>query len=111
MVLSMKISIQSVGELGRVIRASRKAQNIRLDDVAGSAKLSTVFVGDAERGKDSIQLGKMLCLLQELGIRMSVEIPDSVQPHLDKVRAQNIRPARKRTAGKSATEQDKKKAE
>ena len=104
----MKISIQSVGDLGCVVRASRKAQNVRLDDVAGSAQLSTVFVGDAERGKDSIQLGKMLRLMHELGIRMTVEVPDSTQPYWEKIKAQGIRPARKRPAGKPASIQEKK---
>lgn len=100
----MKINIQSVSDLGRIVRASRKAQNVRLDDVAGSAQLSTVFVGDTERGKDSIQLGKVLRLMHELGIRMTVEIPDSTQLYLDKIKAQGIRPARKRPAGKRTPE-------
>jgi transcriptional regulator with XRE-family HTH domain len=103
----MKINIQSVSDIGRIVRASRKAQNVRLDDVAGSAQLSTVFVGDTERGKDSIQLGKVLRLMNELGIRMTVEIPDSTQPYLDKVKAQGIRPARKRPAGKRTSVQEK----
>jgi transcriptional regulator with XRE-family HTH domain len=103
----MKINIGSVGDLGCVVRASRKAQNLRLDDVAGSAQLSPVFVGDAERGKDSVQLGKVLRLIHELGIRMTVEIPDSIQPYLEKIKAQGIRPARKRPAGKRPSVQEK----
>ena len=99
----MKIEIQSVNDLGRVMRASRKSQNLRLDDVAGSADLSPVFVGDAERGKDSVQLGRVLRVLRELGVRMTVELPDSVQPFLDRIAAQGMPPARKRPAGKRRT--------
>jgi len=95
----MKVVIQSAADLGRVIRASRKAQGLRLDDVAGGAQLSPVFVGDAERGKDSAQIGKVLHLMRELGVKLSVEIPDSFQPHLDRLTAQGIRPAKKRPAG------------
>jgi transcriptional regulator with XRE-family HTH domain len=103
----MKISIHSVGDIGRIVRASRKAQNVRLDDLAGSAQLSPVFVGDTERGKDSIQFGKALRLMHELGIHMTVEIPDSMQPYLDKIKAQGIRPARKRPAGTRTSEKSK----
>lgn len=96
----MKIDIQSVSELGRVMRASRKSQNLRLDDVAGSAKVSQVFVGDAEHGKDSVQLGRVLRVLHELGIHVMVEVPESIQPFLDRIVAKGISPARKRPAGK-----------
>lgn len=100
----MKINIHAVSDLGRIVRASRKSQNLRLDDVAGSAKVSPVFVGDAEHGKDSVQLGRVLQVLRELGIRMTVEVPDSVQPFLDKIEAKGMRPPRKRPAGKRASE-------
>ncbi len=99
----MRIDIQSVSDLGRVMRASRKLQNLRLDDVAGSAKVSPVFVGDAEHGKDSVQLGRILRVLSELGIRVMVEVPESIQPFLDRIAAKGMPPARKRPAGKRRT--------
>jgi len=42
----MKVQITTVAELGEVIRATRKANNIRLDDVASMAGLGPVFVGE-----------------------------------------------------------------
>jgi len=105
----MKLPIQSAADIGRIIRASRKAQGLRLDDVAGGAQLSPVFVGDAERGKDTAQIGKVLHLMHELGVRISVEIPDSFQPHLDKLTAQGIPPAKKRPTGSRSSAQERSK--
>lgn len=104
----MKIPVQSVADIGAIIRASRKAQTLRLDDVAGGAQLSPVFVGDVERGKESAQIGKVLRLMRELGVKLTLEIPDSTQPHLEKLKAKGIRPAKKRPDGTRASTADDK---
>jgi len=37
---------------------------------------SHVFLRDVECGKPTVQLGRVLRLLQELGIRITLDIPD-----------------------------------
>ncbi|WP_202820266.1 helix-turn-helix transcriptional regulator [Roseateles aquatilis] len=69
-----------------VIRAVRKSANVRQDDLAGIAKVSRQFAIDAERGKPTMQLGKVLQLLEELGIALSVDVPDDVAPMLEQVK-------------------------
>ena len=46
----MKIPIENAAAIGRVVRASRKAQKIRQDDAAGSIGVSENFLGKVERG-------------------------------------------------------------
>jgi len=46
----MKISIDNAAALGKVVRASRKAQKIRQDDAAGASGVSENFLGKIERG-------------------------------------------------------------
>ena len=41
----MQVPIKSAAALGKVIRASRKAQKIRQDDAAGSMGVSENFLG------------------------------------------------------------------
>jgi hypothetical protein len=84
----IKIPITAVSELGHVIRATRKANNIRLDDAASMAGLGPVFVGDAEYGKETVQMGRVLQLMKELGLKRMVEIPESTEPYLQKLRDQ-----------------------
>ena len=75
----MNIPIQTPAELGLVLRMVRKAQGVRADDLAGSAGVGPVFVLDVENGKTTVQLGKVLQVLQEAGIGVQLELPD----HLD----------------------------
>lgn len=74
----MQIPIDNPATLGKVVRASRKAQKIRQDDAAGSIGVSENFLGKVERGSDSVRWGKLFQVLEGLGIRVIVDVPDSV---------------------------------
>ena len=78
----MKIPIDHAAALGKVVRASRKAQKIRQDDAAGSIGVSENFLGKIERGSESVQWGKLFQVLEGLGIRVMVDVPDNVAAHL-----------------------------
>lgn len=79
----MQISIDDAAAIGGVVRASRKAQKIRQDDAAGSIGVSENFLGKIERGSESVQWGKLFQVLEGLGVRVIVDVPDSVAAHLN----------------------------
>lgn len=79
----MNISIDNAAALGRVVRAARKAQKIRQDDAAGSIGVSENFLGKIERGSESVQWGKLFQVLGGLGIRVMVDVPESVADYLN----------------------------
>lgn len=68
--------VQTAESLGRLVRAVRKQQGLRQDEVA---KFSHSFVGEVEKGKPTAQIGKLLELLRELGIRVHIELPPGVE--------------------------------
>ena len=70
----MQIQVTSVESVGVAIRAMRKVNSIRQEDVPG---VSHVFLRDLEKGKDTVQFGRVLKVLDELGIRMVLEVPES----------------------------------
>jgi transcriptional regulator with XRE-family HTH domain len=78
----MKISIEQASALGRVVRATRKAQGIRQDDAAGSIGVSENFLGKIERGGESVQWGKLFKALEGLGIRVMLDVPEDVAAYL-----------------------------
>jgi len=78
----MKIPIDNAAAIGKVVRASRKAQKIRQDDAAGSIGVSENFLGKIERGSESVQWGKLFQVLEGLGIRVMVDVPGSVAAYL-----------------------------
>lgn len=82
----MLLPITTVAELGMLIRAARKSQGVRLDDAAGSAGVGAVFAGAVERGKETVQLGLVLRLLEEVGLQLKVDVPESVLPALNKLK-------------------------
>ena len=83
----MNIPIISASAIGQVVRASRKAQKIRQDDTAGSIGVSENFLGKVERGSESVQWGKLFQVLEGLGIRVMVDVPEDVAAHLEAVRS------------------------
>ena len=79
----MNIPIHSASAIGKIVRASRKAQGIRQDDAAGSIGVSENFLGKVERGSESVQWGKLFQVLEGLGIRVMVDVPESVAAYLN----------------------------
>ncbi|HVQ33760.1 MAG TPA: transcriptional regulator [Lysobacter sp.] len=71
----METEIRTPEDLGRLVRAIRKAQKVRMDDLAG---VGPVFVRDLERGKPTAQIGRVMQVLAELGIRLVADVPDSL---------------------------------
>jgi transcriptional regulator with XRE-family HTH domain len=88
----MKFPVKSVADLGVMARATRRSNHLRLDDVAGSANLGPVFVGDVEHGKETVQLGRVLRLLEEIGIQLFADVPQSALEELEKLKAKGVKP-------------------
>ena len=79
----MKISIDTAAAIGKVVRASRKVQRIRQDDAAGSIGVSENFLGKIERGSESVHWGKLFQVLEGLGVRVMVDVPENVADYLN----------------------------
>ena len=92
----MLVKVTSPQELGLIVRAVRKQQKLRMDDVAGSAGVGPVFVRDVERGKPTVQLGRVMKLLAELGVTLNVDIPPAAGAMLETVKKTGVKPLRPR---------------
>jgi y4mF family transcriptional regulator len=62
-------------EIGAIVRAARKAQGLRQDELAGAAGVGLRFIVELEAGKRTVQLGKALQVLEALGCRFEVIPP------------------------------------
>lgn len=69
------ILIRDTKQLGAIVRAVRKAQSLRQDELG---RISHSFVGDLEEGKPTAQLGKVLEVLRELGVKVRLELPSGI---------------------------------
>ena len=62
-------------EIGRIVRAARRAQGLRQDQLAGAAGVGVRFLSELERGKPTVRLEKMIAVLDALGCSLHVEMP------------------------------------
>lgn len=74
----MQFRIDTPEKIGMVIRASRKAMELRQDDAAGSIGVSENFLGKVERGGETVLWGKLFQVMRELGLNVFVDVPDDV---------------------------------
>jgi transcriptional regulator with XRE-family HTH domain len=79
----MQIPINSADTIGKVVRASRKAQKVRQDDAAGSIGVSENFLGKVEKGSESVQWGKLFQVLEGLGVLVIVDVPDDIAARMN----------------------------
>ncbi|MFG5778382.1 helix-turn-helix domain-containing protein [Comamonas sp. J-3] len=64
--------IQSATDLGKLAKQRRKAQKLTQADIAGLGDIGLRFVGELERGKGTVQLDKVIHLLDLLGLDLVV---------------------------------------
>ena len=65
--------VQTVEELGRLVRAHRKSRRLTLETVSGLGNLSTRFLSEFERGKETAEIGKILKALRTLGLEVIIQ--------------------------------------
>lgn len=64
---------RSVEELGKLVRAHRKNLRLTLETVAGLGNLSTRFLSEFERGKETAEIGKVLKALRTIGLEVIIQ--------------------------------------
>lgn len=66
-------NITSVEEIGKLVRAHRKSQSATQAEFASLCGVGVRFISDLENGKPTMEIGKVLHVLQCLGLEVSIE--------------------------------------
>lgn len=77
--------IEDMDALAASIREQRRSQGATQAELAGISGVGIRFVSDVENGKESAEVGKVLRLLQRLGLELWV-VPRGGQPGDDERR-------------------------
>ncbi len=64
------VRITTTKDLGKLIRERRKALNVTQVTASGLAGVGVRFLSELERGKETVELGKALRVLQRLGLEI-----------------------------------------
>lgn len=73
-------TVQTAEELGRLVRAHRKERHLTLETVSGLGNLSTRFLSEFERGKETAEIGKILKALRTLGLEVIIQPRGTLTP-------------------------------
>lgn len=71
----MKLTPEQIGEL---VRSTRKAIGVTQKDLALTSGTGLRFIIELEKGKPTCQLGKVLTVLQTLGIKLALTPPPTI---------------------------------
>lgn len=74
----MLIEITSAKEIGAWARKTRKAQQLDQLTAGSLAGCGLTFVSQFENGKPSVQLQKALHMLETLGVKVYLDVPDTL---------------------------------
>ena len=61
-------NLEDVKAIGNLIKEIRKAQGLTQEDLAGISGTGRRFISDVENGKANIQIGKLLLIINALGL-------------------------------------------
>lgn len=65
--------IRSSEELGKLVQQTRRDQSLLQSDIAGLAGTGNRFIVDLERGKPTLQLQKVLDVLDLMGLEVIIQ--------------------------------------
>ncbi len=66
----------TVTELGRRVRASRKKSSLTQRDLASLAGVGTRFLSELESGKSTLEIGRVLRVVELLGLELQLQERD-----------------------------------
>ena len=67
-----------VATIGQIIRDERKELGLRQDELAAASGVGLRFLVELERGKPTVQMGKVLDVLAALGCELRIKRPDGI---------------------------------
>ncbi|AGF74809.1 transcriptional regulator, XRE family protein [Bartonella australis AUST/NH1] len=64
---------ETVQRLGSLVRQTRKMQGLTQKQLAGVSGVGVRFIRELEQGKESCHIGKVLVIIQMLGLTVQVD--------------------------------------
>ena len=68
----METVVHNPAELGEIAEKTRSSLGLRQTDLHAYTKLATRFIGEVEHGKTTAQIGKVMVMLESMGLEMVI---------------------------------------
>lgn len=72
------MTMLNVAAIGQIIRDERKELSLRQDELAAASGVGLRFLVELERGKPTVQMGKVLDVISALGCELQIKRPDGI---------------------------------
>jgi HTH-type transcriptional regulator / antitoxin HipB len=69
-------SVPDILSLAHAVREARRSHRLTQAQLAGLSGTGLRFIGELERAKPTVELGKVVAVLATLGLRLQVAEPD-----------------------------------
>lgn len=81
----MKIkSLKQLGQLAKIVRQSQSLDQSTAGLLSGNG---LTFMSQFENGKETVEIGRVLKLFEQLGIELSIDLPPAIEDKfLDKIK-------------------------
>ena len=76
MLLISNMNIENTEQLGMAIRLKRRQLRVTQKELAMTCGTGARFIIDLESGKKTCHVGKMLAVIQSLGIKLEIDVTD-----------------------------------
>lgn len=73
-----QMSLIDTKTIGKHVRGARKRLGVTQKELAMTSGTGLRFIGDLEKGKPTCHLGKTLTVLQTVGIKLAIVLPEAV---------------------------------
>lgn len=70
--IELPLAVRSATDIGQIVREQRKAVGLRQTDLAGIGNTGNRLIVDIEKGKPTVQVQKVLDVLDLLGLELVV---------------------------------------
>jgi hypothetical protein len=81
------MKIENTKQLGQLVKIVRQSQSLDQSTAGLLSGNGLTFMSQFENGKETVEIGRVLKLLDQLGIELSVDLPPGIgDKFLDKIK-------------------------
>lgn len=106
----MLIKLRTPADIGRVVRAARKTDRLRQEDMAGTLNVSEGFLMALEHGAPGARLDNVCRALEALGLELTVNVRPEIETKYKELESRTPRRKKQASPDAAMAEQRRRKA-
>lgn len=85
--MQVKIKMRNIKQLGAVSKLVRQSQSLDQETAGLLSGNGLTFISQFENGKETVEIGRVLNLLEQLGIELEINLPPNLpEKTIDKLK-------------------------